>query len=95
MNKLYFQNLSEPRNVADYPSGEGSGLATDAHSNALAGAAGRLRAWLTEIDRKRRIEDENARAIAHLRGLTDEQLRDIGIARPDIERAVRLGRDAV
>lgn len=55
----------------------------------------RLRAWLVAIDRERAVEYEHEKAIAHLRSLTDSQLRDIGIARPDIERAVRQGRDAV
>jgi uncharacterized protein YjiS (DUF1127 family) len=55
----------------------------------------RLRALFDGIDRKRRIEYENRRAIAHLESLSDERLRDIGIGRYEIERRVRLGRDAI
>jgi uncharacterized protein YjiS (DUF1127 family) len=32
---------------------------------------------------------DRARAIAHLKDMTDEHLADIGLSRPDIERAVR------
>ena len=55
----------------------------------------RVRAMLHGIDRKRRVEYENRKAIAHLESLSDEQLRDIGIGRYDIERLVRFGRDAI
>lgn len=51
--------------------------------------------WLAGIDRKRSAEYETARTIEHLHKLSDSQLRDIGIVRPDIERAVRFGRDQV
>lgn len=44
--------------------------------------------------RRRQIKEANLRReIDHLRGLTDEQLRDMGIARPDIAHVVRYGKD--
>ena len=55
----------------------------------------RVRALLDGIDRRRRVAYENRKAIAHLESLSDEQLRDIGIGRYDIERLVRFGRDAI
>jgi uncharacterized protein YjiS (DUF1127 family) len=55
----------------------------------------RVRRLLADFDRKHRLEYDNRRAIAHLKSLTDQQLRDIGIARADIERAVRHGKDGI
>ena len=55
----------------------------------------RVRRTIADFDRNRRLEYENRRSIAHLESLTDAQLRDIGIARPDIERAVRHGKHAI
>lgn len=95
MNKLHFQNLFGPRKLVHCASCGASCVVSDANTGMLASAAGRVRAWIEEIDRKRRTEYDNARAIAHLRSLDDARLRDIGIARLDIERAVRLGRDEV
>jgi uncharacterized protein YjiS (DUF1127 family) len=64
-------------------------------ADALGTLVDRLRRQIAAIDRKQRLEFERRRAIAHLRSLTDAQLRDVGIARPDIERAVRHGKDAI
>jgi len=64
-------------------------------ANAIEKALGRIYRVGIEINRKRELEYQNRRAIAHLKSLTDEQLRDVGIQRPDIERAVRLGKENV
>ena len=37
---------------------------------------------------------ERRRAMAELRGLSDSQLKDIGITRGDIKHSVKYGRDA-
>ena len=95
MIKLFFQNLFGPRKLAHCASCGPSCVTPDANPGSPASAVGRVRAWIEGIDRKRRTEHDHARAIAHLRSLSDAQLRDIGIARPDIERAVRLGGDEV
>ena len=58
-------------------------------------ALGRIYRAILEIDRKRELEYRNRRAIAHLKTMTDEQLRDVGILRTDIERAVRFGKEYV
>jgi uncharacterized protein YjiS (DUF1127 family) len=95
MTKLQIQSLFAPGKMPHYASGEAPSVVTDGNSIILANAAHRLRAWLADVDHKRRREHENARAIAHLRSLSDGQLRDIGIARTDIERAVHRGRENV
>lgn len=59
-----------------------------------------LRSWQALNARLRGLrerwarEDEIEKSIAHLRGLSDEQLRDMGIRRADISRVVRHGPDA-
>ena len=95
MNYRIFQNLTHQpgyahcaREDAGYPAG-------DENTSALEVLLHRLRGWLSDINRKRRTRYENAMTIEHLRGMNDAQLRDIGISRPDIERAVRGGREQV
>jgi uncharacterized protein YjiS (DUF1127 family) len=63
--------------------------------NAVDRALGRINRAILDINRKRELEYRNRQAIVHLKSLTDEQLRDVGILRPDIERAVRLGKEHV
>ncbi|MGD8841008.1 MAG: DUF1127 domain-containing protein [Gammaproteobacteria bacterium] len=94
MIKPYYQNLMQTVYSlhsdtvgTHYPLGGDRGI--------VAATLRRMRGLLAEFDRRRRAEYENRKAIAHLRGLSDAQLSDIGIARPDIERAVRLGKDFV
>jgi uncharacterized protein YjiS (DUF1127 family) len=74
------QNPVQPAKAADFGSVIGNLVA-------------RVRRLLADIDSKRRLEFEHRRAIAHLKSLTDAQLRDIGIASADIERVVRGGRE--
>lgn len=90
MNSVSIQNRVEAVKAAIVES-DGSNFGIPAAGNLV----DRVRRLLADIDRKRRIDYENRRAIAHLESLTDAQLRDIGIARPDIERAVRNGKDAI
>ena len=56
-------------------------------AKAIAGAVSAIIAWHAE---RRRVR----RAIAELSGLSDRMLSDIGIARCDIPRIARYGRDA-
>lgn len=49
----------------------------------------RVRALLDDWARA----DEIEQAIAHLRGLSDAQLSDLGIGRADIPRVVRFGKE--
>ena len=95
MNYRIFQNLTRAPKYASCAHEAGGYVAGNENPAGANGLLLRLRTWLARIDCNRRIEHENARAIEHLQGLTDTQLRDIGITRPDIERAVRFGRDGV
>ena len=90
-----FQNSTGSRKYAHSGNENIGYLSAGSANGAIDGFFHRLRAWLAGIDRQRAIEYENAKAIAHLQSLTDGKLRDIGIERPDIERAVRLGRDSI
>jgi len=56
------------------------------------GLLDRVRRRFAEFDRQRSLEYEYRHAIAQLESLTDAQLRDVGIARADIEYAVRHGK---
>lgn len=90
-----FQNLTGPSGYARPASEEAAYLRIESGKGAIDSVMHRIRVWLARVNRERYIEHESARAIAHLRDLSDSQLRDIGITRPDIERAVRGGRDEV
>jgi len=95
MINLYLQNFVSPgKSLHGTTAGPAyplrGGIATP-----LGNLVKRLRGKLVEIDRKRRSEYENRRAIAHLQSLTDAQLADVGIRRLDIERCVRHGREAI
>ncbi len=95
MTTSYIQNLATP--AKRFHGGTvGPALASRAvNTNPFVNLLARLRAILVEIDRRRRVEYENRKAMAHLESLTDAQLRDVGINRPDIERCVQLGREAI
>ena len=54
-----------------------------------------LRNYLAESRRLQMLEAQNRKTIAHLYTLTDEQLRDMGITRMGISRAVRFGRENI
>jgi uncharacterized protein YjiS (DUF1127 family) len=49
--------------------------------------------YVAEKQRRYALEREIDQAIEHLHRLTDDQLRDMGITRMDIEHAVRHGKD--
>ena len=95
MFREYFQNSAGPAENLHSLTASPAYRWRDNPASPLSKLMGRLRATLAGIDRRRRIEYENRRAIAHLESLSDEQLRDIGIARELIERSVRLGRQAL
>ena len=52
-----------------------------------------IRGYLAEVRCRQSQEIEIRRATEHLYSMTDEQLRDIGITRMDIPRAVRFGKE--
>lgn len=52
-----------------------------------------LSAWLRGLRERWEREGDIEKSIAHLRGLSDGQLRDMGIGRDDIARVVRHGLD--
>ena len=54
-----------------------------------------LRNYLAESSRQQVLEAQIRKAIEHLHTLTDEQLRDMGITRTGISRAVRYGRENI
>lgn len=90
MISQYVQNLLRPANLA-HPAAESNFGLADGVGKLL----DRVRHLVVEFDRKHRLEYEHRKAVAQLKSLTDEQLRDIGIARPDIEHAVRHGKKPV
>jgi uncharacterized protein YjiS (DUF1127 family) len=95
MIKHNLQNMLHPSNLAPchpcaqrylHEAGDGSWFARAIHD---------LRRYLAESSRRQACEAENRKAMGHLHALTDEQLRDIGISRMDISRAVRFGKDHI
>ena len=95
MNNRYLQNPARLVKLAHGPSADSSFGRPAGLVNAVEKALGRIYRVILDINRKHELEYRNRRAIAHLESLTDEQLRDVGIQRPDIERAVRLGKEHV
>ena len=55
----------------------------------------RVRDFLTETSQRYNKEAENHKAIEHLQAMSDQELNDIGIKRPDISRAVHFGNDNI
>ena len=64
-----------------------------ANAGILGRALQHIRSYYAEVRRRQAQEIEIRRDIEHLYSLTDEQLRDIGITRMDISRAVRYGKE--
>ncbi len=95
MTSQYLQSLSAPVASAHGQAAGPDWLLPGGAAKPIANALRRLRRMFTEIDRRRRVEYENRKAIAHLRSLTDAQLQDIGIRRHDIEHGVREGRSSI
>lgn len=89
------QNLSPAAKMA-HPASTGPDFGfTDGTGKGNVNLLERILRRVVEFDRKRRLEYEYRKAITHLGSLTDAQLRDVGIARPDIEYAVRHGKQTV
>jgi hypothetical protein len=95
MIKRNLQNLVQSNNRFSNELSEPQSLLDTGDAGLLKSAIYGLRHYLAESNRKHSLEAENRRATEHLHTLTDEQLRDIGITRMDISRAVRLGRDKI
>jgi len=92
MIKPKLQNLVVSSNLVSHQFNEPQFLPEAGNTDLLARAIHDLRHYLVASLRKQAFKAETRNAIEHLHSLTDEHLRDIGITRMDISRAVRLGR---
>jgi uncharacterized protein YjiS (DUF1127 family) len=95
MIKQILQNLVHSNNLAPRQIIESQYLLEAGDTGLLARTVRGLQHYLAESNRKQAFEAENRKSIEHLHTLSDENLRDIGITRMDISRAVRLGRDNI
>ena len=95
MLKRNLQKLIEANKLVPCPLGVPQTLPQAGATGLLARSIRGLRHYLAASSRKQALEAEILKAIKHLHTLTDEQLRDIGITRMDISRAVRLGKDNI
>ena len=95
MIKQNLQNLVHSNNLVSYQLSEPQSLLEADDAGLLDRVIRGLRHYLVESNRKQALEAENRKAIEHLHTVTNEQLRDIGITRMDISRAVRLGKDNI
>jgi len=95
MNMQNFQNLLAPVERPHHDNANPAQAIPVEVTRLIDNTLRRLHALFTSIDEKRRAAYENRKAIEHLESLTDEQLRDIGIDRYDIEYRVRAGRDTI
>ena len=95
MIKRNIQNLVHFSNLAPYKTSEPRYLFEAGDAGLFTRVINGLRSFLAGRSDKQALETEKKKAIEHLHSLTDEQLRDIGITRMDISRAVRLGRDNI
>ena len=91
MIKRYLPNLVYSNNVTPSCSIEPSSLFPGVNVGIFGRVLRHLRSYLAEVKRRQALENEIRRDTEHLFSLTDEQLRDIGITRMDIPRAVRFG----
>jgi uncharacterized protein YjiS (DUF1127 family) len=92
MIKRYLPNFVYTYNVTPSYSAESSWLFLGANAGILGRTLRHIRSYLAEVRRRQTLEIEIRRDTEHLYSLTDEQLRDIGITRMDIPRAVRFGK---
>jgi uncharacterized protein YjiS (DUF1127 family) len=92
MIKRYLPNFVYTNNVTPSYSAESSWLFPGANAGILGRTLRHIRNYLAEVGRRQALEFEIRRDIEHLYSQTDEQLRDIGITRMDIPRAVRFGK---
>ena len=92
MIKRYLPNFVYTYNITPSYSAESSWLFPGANAGIFGRAFHHLRSYLAEVRRRQVLENEIRRDTEHLYSLTDEQLRDIGITRMDVPRAVRFGK---
>jgi len=92
MIKRYLPNFVYTYNVTPSYSAESSWLFPGANAGILGRTLRHIRSYLTEVRCRQALEIEIRRSTEHLYSLTDEQLRDMGITRMDIPRAVRFGK---
>ena len=93
MIKRYLPNFVYTYSITPSYSAESSWLFPGANAGILGRALRHLRSYLAEVRRSQTLENEIRRDTEHLYSLTDAQLRDIGITRMDIPRAVRFGNE--
>ena len=92
MIKRYLPNLVYTYNASHSYSAESSWLFPGANSGILGRTLRHIHSYLAEVRRKQAQEYVIRRDTEHLYSLTDDQLRDIGITRMDIPRAIRFGK---
>lgn len=92
MIKRYLPNFVYTHDVTPSYSADSSWLFPSANAGILERSLRHIRSYLAEVRRKQAKEYVIRRDTEHLYSLTDEQLRDLGITRMDIPRAVRFGK---
>ena len=92
MTKRNLPTLVYPHNITPPYSTESSWLFSDANAGIFGRTLRYVHSYLSEVRRRQTLENRICRDTEHLYSLTDEQLRDIGITRMDIPRAVRFGK---
>jgi uncharacterized protein YjiS (DUF1127 family) len=93
MIKRYLPSFVYTYNVTPSYSAESSWLFLGANAGILGRTLRHIRSHLAEVGRRQALEIEIRRDTEQLYSLTDAQLRDIGITRMDIPRAVRFGKE--
>jgi uncharacterized protein YjiS (DUF1127 family) len=92
MIKRNIPNFVYTYNATPSYSAESSWRFLGANASILGRTLRHIRIHLAEVRRRQALEIEIRRDTEQLYSLTDEQLRDIGITRLDIPRAVRFGK---
>ena len=87
------QNLVRPRHLLHSQSSETAYLLQGSDENLFRTAIRGLKGILAEARKRQAHNTEIGKATKHLHGLTDDQLRDMGITRMDIAHVVRHGKD--
>jgi uncharacterized protein YjiS (DUF1127 family) len=87
------QNLVRPRQLLHSQSSETTFPLQGGDESLFRTAIRGIRGMLVEARKRQIYNTEIREATEHLHGLTDEQLRDMGITRMDIAHVVRHGKD--
>ena len=93
MTERILQNQAALGQFNNVDSRDTSVLLNGKRHSRFTNAIRRITDRLIAIYKRQNEEARIQQAISHLRSLTDEQLRDMGITRMDIARVVRYGKD--